>query len=202
MKKIVVMGAGSWGTALAVLLAEKGYPVTLWEYKKERAEKLQAERENPMYLKGVRFPDTLHVTSRDRGTIRKGSQCVVFSVPSQVLRGVIANISSQITQDITLVNTAKGLEVLTGMRLSEVMKDEIMGKFHKNIVVLSGPTHAEEVANKIPSTIVAAGNLENSKKIQEIFNTGTFRVYINEDIIGVEIGGGGKKLSGYCSRNG
>lgn len=188
MEKIVVMGAGSWGTALAVLLAEKGYPVTLWEYQKERAKKLQVERENPMYLKGIKFPDNLMVTSETDGLL-EGSQCVVFSVPSQVLRGVISNISSQITKDITLVNTAKGLEVSTGMRLSEVMKDEIMGKFHKNIVVLSGPTHAEEVANKIPSTIVAAGNLENSKKIQEIFNTGTFRVYINEDIIGVEIGG-------------
>lgn len=87
-----------------------------------------------------------------------------FSVPSQVLRGVIESISPQITKDIVLVNTAKGLEVSTGMRLSEVMKDEVMGKFHKNIVVLSGPTHAEEVANKIPSTIVAAGNLENAKK--------------------------------------
>ena len=143
---------------------------------------------NPMYLKGIKFPDTLSVTSELDGLL-EGAQCVVFSVPSQVLRGVVESISSQITKDIVLVNTAKGLEVLTGMRLSEVMKDEIMGKFHKNIVVLSGPTHAEEVANKIPSTIVAAGNLENAKKIQEIFNTGTFRVYINEDIIGVEIGG-------------
>ena len=188
MDKIVVMGAGSWGTALAVLLAEKGYPVTLWEYKKERAEKLQAERENPLYLKGIKFPDTLSVTSDIDGLL-EGAQCVVFSVPSQVLRGVIENISPQITKDIILVNTAKGLEVSTGMRLSEVMKDEVMGKFHKNIVVLSGPTHAEEVANKIPSTIVAAGNVENAKKIQELFNTGSFRVYINEDIIGVEIGG-------------
>ncbi|ADO83056.1 NAD(P)H-dependent glycerol-3-phosphate dehydrogenase [Ilyobacter polytropus] len=188
MDKIVVMGAGSWGTALAVLLAEKGYPVTLWEYKKERAEKLLAERENPLYLKGIKFPDTLSVTSDIDGLL-EGAQCVVFSVPSQVLRGVIESISPQITKDIVLVNTAKGLEVSTGMRLSEVMKDEVMGKFHKNIVVLSGPTHAEEVANKIPSTIVAAGNLENAKKIQELFNTGSFRVYINEDIIGVEIGG-------------
>ncbi len=188
MEKIVVMGAGSWGTALAVLLAEKGYPVTLWEYQKEKAEKLQTERENPLYLKGIKFPDGLNVTSKTEGVL-EGAKCVVFSVPSQVLRGVISSVASQITDDMILVNTAKGLEVSTGMRLSEVMKDEILGKFHKNIVVLSGPTHAEEVAQKVPSTIVAAGKSENARMVQEIFNTNTFRVYVNEDVIGVEIGG-------------
>lgn len=188
MNKIVVMGAGSWGTALAVLLAEKGYPVTLWDYKKEKAEKLQKERENPDYLKGIKFPESLWVTSDIDGLLKDAS-CVVFSVPSQVLRGVISSVASQITGDMVLVNTAKGLEVSSGMRLSEVMKDEILGKYHKNIIILSGPTHAEEVARKIPSTIVAAGESENSKKVQELFNTNTFRVYVNEDITGVEIGG-------------
>lgn len=117
-----------------------------------------------------------------------GIKYVVFSVPSQVLRKVIGSFSNDITEDMLLVNTAKGIEVSTGMRLSEVMKDEIKGKFHKNIVVLSGPTHAEEVAIGIPTTIVAAGVKENAARIQELFNSKNFRVYLNEDITGVEIG--------------
>ena len=92
------------------------------------------------------------------------------------------------TEDMLLVNTAKGIEVSTGMRLSEVMKDEIKGKFHKNIVVLSGPTHAEEVAVGIPTTIVAAGEKEKAAEIQELFNSKVFRVYLSEDVVGVELG--------------
>jgi glycerol-3-phosphate dehydrogenase (NAD(P)+) len=88
-----------------------------------------------------------------------------------------------------LINTGKGLEVKTKMRLSEVMKDEILGKFHNNIIILSGPTHAEEVANKLPTTIVAAGAVDKAAKVQELFSTNYFRVYVSDDLIGVELGG-------------
>lgn len=188
MKKVVVIGAGSWGTALGLVLANKGYPVVLWEYNKERAVEIQNARENTKYLPGIKFPDNLNVTSEKEGLL-KDVNYVIFSVPSQVLRGVVADFSSQITSDMILVNTAKGIEVATGNRLSEVMKDEILGKYHKNIVVLSGPTHAEEVATGLPTTIVAGGEQEKALKIQELFNTQNFRVYVNEDIVGVEIGG-------------
>lgn len=188
MEKVVIIGAGSWGTALGLVLAKKGHNVTLWEFNKERAEEIQREKENKKFLPGVKFPDNLKITS-DRENLLDGVKYVVFSVPSQVLRGVIGSFSNDITEDMLLVNTAKGIEVSTGMRLSEVMKDEIKGKFHKNIVVLSGPTHAEEVAIGIPTTIVAAGIKENAAKIQELFNSKNFRVYLNEDIVGVEIGG-------------
>ena len=182
MEKVVIIGAGSWGTALGLVLARKDYDVTLWEFNQERAEEIQRERENKRFLPGVKFPDNLKVTNKKEG------KYVVFSVPSQVLRKVIGSFSNDITEDMLLVNTAKGIEVSTGMRLSEVMKDEIKGKFHKNIVVLSGPTHAEEVAIGIPTTIVAAGVKENAARIQELFNSKNFRVYLNEDITGVEIG--------------
>lgn len=201
MNKIVVMGAGSWGTALAITLAEKGNEVTLWEYQKEKAVTIENERENKVFLKGAMFPETLHVTSELEGLL-EDAKYVVFSVPSQVLRGVIGSITTQITKDMILVNTAKGLEVSTGLRMSEVMKEEVLGKYHKNIVALSGPTHAEEVANKLPTTILAAGELEKAKEVQELFSTKSFRVYLGKDIIGVEVGGAVKNClaiaAGVC----
>lgn len=201
MEKIVVMGAGSWGTALAILLAENGNEVTLWEYQNEKAVTVERERENKVFLPGAKFPDTLHVTSELEGLL-EGAKYVVFSVPSQVLRKVIGSITTQITQDMVLVNTAKGLEVSTGLRMSEVMKEEILGKYHKNIVALSGPTHAEEVANKLPTTILAAGEENKARKVQELFTTNNFRVYLGNDIIGVEVGGAVKNClaiaAGIC----
>lgn len=186
--KIVVVGAGSWGTALALVLANKGYfDVTMWEYNKELAEKMERERENEKLLPGAKFPDNLHVTNDDTDLL-KDAKAVVFSIPSQVLRGVVARFSNQMRSDLLIVNTGKGIEISSGLRLSEVIKDEILGKYHNNIVVLSGPTHAEEVCKGIPTTIVAAGKLDKAKAVQEIFNSEVFRVYVNEDMIGVELG--------------
>lgn len=188
MEKVVILGAGSWGTALALVLAKKGLSVTMWEHRKEIADKLNSERENTRLLPGVKFPENLKITSELEG-ILDGIKFVVFSVPSQVLRSVILKVSSQISEDMILINTAKGIEISSGETLSNVIKDEIKGKFHKNIVVLSGPTHAEEVAKEMPTAIVATGEMENVKKVQELFNTKYFRVYIGQDIIGAEIGG-------------
>lgn len=187
MKKVVIIGSGSWGTALGLVLAGKGYDVTLWEYNKQQAENIQNSRENTRYLPGVKLPNNLNITSESKDLL-KDVRYVIFSVPSQVLRTVIRQFSPQITEKMILVNTAKGIEVSTGMRLSEVIKDEIIGKYHKNIVILSGPTHAEEVSIGLPTTIVAAGKKDKAAEIQELFNTKDFRVYLNEDIIGVEIG--------------
>lgn len=188
MKKVVVIGSGSWGTALGLTLARNGHEVTMWEFNEEQAEKLQSDRENSKFLPGYRFPDNISITSQKKNLL-EGKDAVIFSVPSQVLRGVIAGFTSQITENMILVNTAKGIEISSGLRLSEVMKEEILGKFHKNIVVLSGPTHAEEVAASVPTTILAAGHPENAKKIQELFNNLYFRVYGGTDMTGVEIGG-------------
>ena len=188
MEKVVIIGAGRWGTALGMVLAKKGYEVIMWEYNKEIAEKLNLEKENKRLLPGIKFPENLKVTWELDGLLTN-VKYVIFSVPSQVLRGVIAKLSPQITEDMILINTAKGIEILSGETLSNVMKDEIKGKYHKNIVILSGPTHAEEVAQELPTTIVAAGELNNAKKVQELFNTENFRVYVSEDIAGVELGG-------------
>lgn len=188
MEKVVVIGAGSWGTALGLVLARKGHDVTLWERDEKIAKTLQEERENKRLLPGIIFPENLNVTNELNGLL-KGVKYVVLSVPSQALRSVIEKISSQIEENTILINTAKGIEVKSGETLSEVIKEEIKGKYHKNIVILSGPTHAEEVALEIPTAIVAAGESEKAKVVQELFNTDRFRVYMSTDILGVELGG-------------
>lgn len=188
MEKVVVIGAGSWGTALGLVLARKGHDVTLWERDEKIAKTLQEERENKRLLPGIIFPENLNVTNELNGLL-KGVKYVVLSVPSQALRSVIEKISSQIEENTILINTAKGIEVKSGETLSEVIKEEIKGKYHKNIVILSGPTHAEEVALEIPTAIVAAGESEKAKAVQELFNTDRFRVYMSTDILGVELGG-------------
>jgi glycerol-3-phosphate dehydrogenase (NAD(P)+) len=189
LEKIVVMGGGSWGTALAILLAENGYSVTLWEFSLEASINMEKDRENKIYLKGVKFPENLKVTNKIENLL-EGATFLIMSIPSQYLRTIISKVAEQITSEMVIVNTAKGLEIASHQRLSEVIQEELLGKFHKNIVVLSGPTHAEEVAMKMPSAIVAASkDKENAKKVQKIFSNDYFRVYINSDIAGVEIGG-------------
>lgn len=187
MEKVVVVGAGSWGTALGINLAKNGHDIILWEYNKEQAELLKLEKENKKYLSGIKFPDNITVVN-DVDNLLKDAKMVVFSIPSQSLRSVVNRLSNQITSDMIIVNTGKGIEISSGLRLSEVIKEEILGKYHKNIVVLSGPTHAEEVGLGLPTTIVAAGNPDTAKKVQEVFNNENFRVYSNSDVIGVEIG--------------
>lgn len=199
MAKVVIMGAGSWGTALGIHLAKKGVEVTLWEYDIKRAECLEKERTNKLFLEGFEFPSSLKVTNSLENLIDEEVKYLIFSVPSQVLRTVVRQVSSQIRDDVTIVNTGKGIELSTGMRLSEVIKDEILGKYHKNIVILSGPTHAEEVAVNLPSAIVSAGEKERSEKVQELFNTDYFRVYSSQDLIGVELGGALKNCIAVAS---
>jgi glycerol-3-phosphate dehydrogenase (NAD(P)+) len=188
MSKIVVMGAGSWGTALALLLAENGNEVVLWEFFEERAKEMQNTRRNNYYLGGVDLPDNITVTNKVEN-ILDGAEYLLFSIPSQNLRNAIQLVSSQLREDIIIINTGKGIEVSTKLRLSEVIKEEILEKYHKNIVALSGPTHAEEVVKKLPTTIVAAGEQEKAQKVQELFSNNYFRVYYSTDITGVELGG-------------
>ncbi|MDR3260016.1 MAG: NAD(P)H-dependent glycerol-3-phosphate dehydrogenase [Fusobacteriaceae bacterium] len=188
MENVVILGAGSWGSALGILLGWNGHKVKIWDYKKDRAEQIEKERENKRYLPNIKLPDNLHFTGETEGLL-KNVKYIIFSVPSQKLREVVKKFSNQISDNAIMVNTAKGIEISTGMRLSEVIKDEIFGKYHKNIVVLSGPTHAEEVALGLPSTIVASGEISRAKKIQKLLNSDSFRVYLNDDMMGVELGG-------------
>ncbi len=192
--RIAVLGAGGWGTTLAILLAENSHPVTLWSYRAPDAERMRATRENPDFLPGVSIPLSVSVTHELAEAIR-GADAIVAAVPSQYLRGVISQIGSSITPATTIVNVAKGVENGTLMTMSEMIHDVLPGLDTSRIATLSGPSHAEEVSRKIPTTVVAASvDMETARRVQQTFMGPNFRVYASNDIKGVEIGGSLKNV--------
>jgi len=192
MKKISVIGMGSWGTTLAILLADKNFDVMGWEWQSKLASKMQEERENKEFLPGCKFPNNLTI-SNNLIEVAEYGEIVVLAVPSHVVRKICTQ-AKNILQQTQIVNVAKGLEIETLMRMSEVIHS-ITGASYDKIATLSGPTHAEEVSKKLPSTIVAASSNEKyARFIQKIFMTDHFRVYTSTDLIGVEMGGSSKNI--------
>ncbi|MCE1273528.1 MAG: NAD(P)H-dependent glycerol-3-phosphate dehydrogenase [Chlorobiaceae bacterium] len=192
--KIAVLGAGSWGTTLAVLLACNGHEVRLWAHRPEFARALEAERENKRYLRGVVFPPSLHVYENLQETVGQAGM-IVTAVPSQALRETASACSGIPLDGKIIVNVAKGIELGTGKRMSEVLQESLPGLTPSQIAVLYGPSHAEEVAHEQPTTVVACSTCEETaRKVQEAFHTRFFRVYINTDLVGVEIAGSVKNI--------
>lgn len=191
MKKITVIGAGSFGTSLAILLTNKGYDVSIWGRKKSQLALMRETRENPHYLPKVKLPESLKIVD-DMGDALKGADMLVFSVPAQNFRGVLETAKEFMTGKEIVVNVAKGIEKGTLMRLSEVAKEVIPNICY---VALSGPSHAEEVARLLPTTVaVSCEDKAVALEVQEIFNTDRFRVYTNDDLVGVELGGSLKNI--------
>lgn len=194
LEKICVLGAGSWGSALALELAKKGYEISMWTKNQEQAESIKLTRENKNYLPGILFPENIGLTTDIEEAI-KGSTVIVLAVPSQAIRSICSKIKPFVKDEQILVDVAKGLEKGTGLRLSEVCKEELPNNPY---VTLSGPSHAEEVARDIPTTVVVASeDLNVAKKIQDIFMSPEFRVYTNPDIVGVELGGALKNIIAF-----
>ncbi len=197
-KKITVIGSGSWGTALACTLADNGHRVTLWSFLEREAKALVNDRENKEFLPGVKIPENIEITTDIKCVC--DAEMVVFAVPSKFVRDRARDFAPYIPKGCIVVNVAKGLEEDTLMRLSQVITDEIP---QCRVAVLSGPSHAEEVGRKLPSTCVAAsGDIETAKEVQDAFINPYFRIYVNDDIIGVELGGALKNLialaAGVC----
>ncbi|MGL5314882.1 MAG: NAD(P)H-dependent glycerol-3-phosphate dehydrogenase [Peptostreptococcaceae bacterium] len=194
MEKICVLGAGSWGSALSLVLAKKGYDVSLWTLNEEQADKMNKTKENIDYLPGVLFPNNIKVTTNLEESV-KSSKIVLLAVPSQAIRSVCKQIKPFLTDEQILVDVAKGLEKGTGLRLSEVCKEELPNNPY---VTLSGPSHAEEVAKDIPTTVVVASeDLDVAQTVQDVFMSPKFRVYTNPDIVGVELGGALKNIIAF-----
>lgn len=195
MKKITVLGAGSWGTALAIVLANNGWPVNLWCRTQEQKEQMIMKRENTKYLPGVVLPGNITISSNLEEVLTDPSPlCIVFSVPTNAVRETLNKVKHLLKSSTILVNTAKGIETNTLKRLSEVFEDELPG-ISDRFCVLSGPSHAEEVARGVPTTVVAASSIRKvAEKVQDIFISPQFRVYTNPDVIGVEIGGALKNV--------
>ena len=199
---IGVIGAGGWGTTLAILLAEKEHRVGLWQFESEWVEQVIRTRENAVYLPGVRIPEAVLISS-DLFDVVPDREMVVFAVPCQFARAVARNAGSMIAGTSVVVNVAKGIENETLKRMSEVLLEEVVGLRANRVAALSGPSHAEEVSRKIPTTVVAAStDQRTAEQVQSVFMSSTFRVYTNTDIIGVELGGALKNIialaSGIC----
>lgn len=190
-KKIAVIGAGSFGTALAMMLTNKGHSVTMWARRKEQVEEMRLTHRNARYLPGIELPEPLRF-SCDLQEAVAAKDIVLFAVPAQTFRSVFGASAPYIAEGIPVVNVAKGIEKGSLMRLSEVA-EEIMPNV--NYLALSGPSHAEEVARNLPTTVTVAGkNHDIAVEMQEVFSTDRFRVYTNEDIVGVELGGALKNI--------
>ncbi|MDS1030685.1 NAD(P)H-dependent glycerol-3-phosphate dehydrogenase [Bacillota bacterium LX-D] len=192
MKNICVLGAGSWGTALAVHLAKKGLLVRLWSIDKEQVDIMNETRFNQHFLPDIELANNIEPTC-DLDFALHGAKLVVLSVPSNAVREVVQLFSPKINKDVVIVNTAKGLEEKTLMRMSQVIMEETKGL--PPVAVLSGPSHAEEVSRFLPTAVVAAAKQRKvAEFVQDIFMAVNFRVYTNPDICGVEIGGALKNV--------
>jgi len=192
--RIAVIGAGSWGTALANLLAKKGREVILWAYERELVERMQATRVNDLFLPGVRLDERLSFTS-ELGLAVVGRQVVVLVSPSQVMRRVVTQLAAHLDCSSLLVSAAKGIENDTLLLMSEVLEEVLGGGVSGRCAYLSGPSFAREVAAELPTAVaVAAVDGEVARTVQELFRTDYFRVYTNPDVIGVEIGGALKNV--------
>lgn len=195
MKKVTIIGAGSFGTALAVVLARAGNEVKLWARESEIAYGINNHHKNPAYISDVVLPDAIECYT-DLALCVSGREMIVFATPSHAVREVAGLVKPHLSGDEMIVNVAKGIENDTFMTMSQVLSQVLKGKIvEDHIGVLSGPSHAEEVSMFKPTTVVSTSfSKRTARLIQETFMTPMFRIYLNYDIIGVEIGGSVKNI--------
>jgi len=193
-KQLAVIGAGSWGTTLANLLASKWQNVTLWCYETDLAERMRETQINDLYLPDVKLAENLQVTS-DLATAVKDKDLILFVTPSQVTRLVLQQALSDLPSHALIVSASKGIENDSLMLLSQVFDEVLPEQMHRQLGFLSGPSFAKEVSAGMPTAVVAAApELAVAEEIQQIFSTERFRVYTHNDIIGVELGGAMKNV--------
>ena len=192
--RIAVLGAGSWGTTLAILLSENKHDVSLWTYRPEQAALIAETQENPAFLPGIKIPKQISIlTDIQKAAYKK--DIIVSAVPSQFLRSVIQQIAHHELSQTIIVNVAKGIENHSLQTMSEVMLDVFEHEKKGNLAILSGPSHAEEVVRRMPTAVVSASfNMRTARIVAAAFSTPYFRVYINDDIRGVELGGALKNV--------
>lgn len=191
--RTAVVGAGSWGTALAALLTRKGYEVALWSYEPDVADSVNEEHTNP-YLEGVTLPESLRATTDLGGAVRD-AELVLSVSPSQFVRRVMTEASPYVREDALVVSASKGIELGTWRRMDEVLGEVLSPAVASRCSALSGPSFAAEVAREMPTAVVVGSRTpEVAARVQEAFQTGTFRVYTNTDVVGVELAGALKNV--------
>ena len=192
MRKISIIGGGGWGTALSVVLSQKGLEVSLWGVFKDYIESVARTRENVKFLKGVKIPQSVNITASLDDAVNS-SDAVILAIPSKYFRGVLEQVRKTAEGDRIYISATKGIEDGTLMRMSEVVRD-VLGK-DKKVIAVSGPSIAIEVAKGLPTTLVAAcENIDLAKKAQDVLMCDTLRVYTAADAIGVELGGSLKNV--------
>ncbi len=195
MAKFTVLGMGGFGLALAVMLDNNGHSVNVWSAFESEIEDIKRDGENKKKLPGVKIKDSITLTS-DISTV-SDSDVVIFGVPTGFVRGVAKQAAPFITENTVILNTSKGLEDKTFKRMSEVLHEELP---NSPIVILTGPSHAEEVGIGMPTTVVVASdNSKYSDYIQSIMSNIALRIYINDDVVGSELGGSLKNIIALCA---
>ncbi|MFW5628480.1 MAG: NAD(P)H-dependent glycerol-3-phosphate dehydrogenase [Candidatus Cloacimonadaceae bacterium] len=200
--RITVIGGGGWGLALAKLLAENSHDVLVWEFNPVHLKELQTNRSNPALLKDVVLPESIRFTGSFGEIAASVPEIVVLATPSQFLRSTLKATNAELSAEFwesselkAIVNVAKGIELGSLKTLDQVLFEELPPSIHDKICVLSGPSHAEEVARRVPTTVVIAGNNEDLLiSLQEVFSNNYFRAYRSLDLVGVEIGGAVKNI--------
>jgi glycerol-3-phosphate dehydrogenase (NAD(P)+) len=191
---VAVLGAGSWGTALADCLARNGHETTLWAWEQEVAAAVASERRNEAYLPGVELDPSLRATP-DKGEALAGAEFVVSVSPSHVVRDVMGSAAEFLAPGAVLVSASKGLELSTGRRMSEVLEEVVGSVAASGCVVLSGPSFAAELARRLPTAVtLASRNEENAVRVQALFQNEHFRLYTQGDVVGTELGGSLKNV--------
>ncbi|MCM3709786.1 NAD(P)H-dependent glycerol-3-phosphate dehydrogenase [Sporosarcina luteola] len=189
MEKVSVIGAGSWGTAIAFVLAENGHDCLLWTRRSEQSAEINEKHSNASYLPGIALPENLKASSDLKEAVQHADS-IVIAVPTKAIRALSSEINQLADQSKLIIHVSKGIEPDTLKRISEVIEEEVSPGKRKAIVALSGPSHAEEVVLRHPTTITAASfDKEAAEHVQDLFmNDQYFRVYTNDDLIGVELG--------------
>jgi glycerol-3-phosphate dehydrogenase (NAD(P)+) len=193
MKKVAVLGAGSWGTALSIVLSDNGHDVRLWTHRKEQADLINKTHKNEHYLE-IMIPEKI-VAYHDMKAAVQDVDVVLLVVPTKAIREVCQQLESNLNHHPVIIHATKGIEPGTLKRVSQMIDEEMDTVQYEDIVVLSGPSHAEEVAMRQPTTVtVASLNEEHAKISQDLFFNEVFRVYTSNDVIGIELGGALKNI--------
>ncbi|MCS6966404.1 MAG: NAD(P)-dependent glycerol-3-phosphate dehydrogenase, partial [Candidatus Kapabacteria bacterium] len=188
--RIVILGAGSWGTALGIWLTQQGHQVLLWVRSCELARSIEVERHNPRFPSYARLPDGLHATTDP--AVTRSADLIILAIPTQYIRQTLQE--HNFSFPVPIVNVAKGIEQGTLLRISQLLQD-VAGIEPEQYAVLSGPSHAEEVAQALPTAVVAASySADLARQVQRVFNGPRFRVYTSHDTVGVELGGALKNI--------
>lgn len=195
MAKIVILGSGGFGISLAMIANESGHDVTMWSAFESEINDILKEHEHKDKLPGVKIPEQIKFTS-DMSCV-KGADIVIVGVPTVFVRNVVRQAVPYLTDETIIVNTSKGLEDETYLRMSQVIREEVK---NSPIVVLSGPSHAEELARNVPTTVaVASEDMTAAYVVQDALNNMYFRIYINDDVVGCELGGSLKNIIALCA---